>query len=173
MDRSVSQIILDVQDTISKVVVCAKRGDTWRKIRVSLSDGGCLYSLSDGCSASITAERPDGSKIKKNCQIANNFIEYEFDDQTCLYSGRLPAEIKIYDPGGGVLTSARFLIDVHDSVFFDGEDVAAGDEKTVLEKIHSDIENLKNNKIPFDSGNRRVFCLGVDDGGLYITMEGA
>lgn len=172
MNRSVSQIILDVQDTISGVVVCAKRGDTGRTIRVSLSDGGYPYSIAEGCSASITARRPDGRKIKKTCQIVGNYIEYDFDDQTCLYSGRLPAEIKLYDPGGDILTSARFLIDVYDSVFFDGEDIPAGDEETVLGKIRSDIENLEKNKIPFDSWNKRSFCIGMDDGGLYITMEG-
>lgn len=74
--------------------------------------------------------------------------------------------------GGGVLTSARFLIDVYDSVFFDGEDVPAGDEETVLEKVLRDIEDLKKDKVPFDSENKRAFCIGMDDCGLYITMEG-
>lgn len=173
MNRSVSQIILDVQDTISNVVVCAKRGDTGRAIRVSLSDGGYPYSIVDGCSAAITARRPDGRKIKKTCQIVGNYIEYDFDDQTCLYSGRLPSEIKLYDQGGDILTSARFLIDVYDSVFFDGEDIPAGDEETVLGGILARIGELESNKIPFDSKNKQKFCIGMDDGGLYITMEGA
>lgn len=172
MNSSVSRIILDVQDAISKSVVMAKRGDTFRRIVATLYDGGYPYSIGDGSTAAITVKRPDGSKIKKTFQIDGNFISYDFDDQTCLYSGRLPAEIKLYDPGGGVLTSARFLIDVYDSVFFDGEDVPAGDEETVLEKVLRDIENLKKDKVPFDSENKRAFCIGMDDGGLYITMEG-
>lgn len=172
MNRSVSQIILDVQDTISNAVVHSKRGDTFRKIIVTLYDGGYPYTIGEGCTAAITVKRPDGSKIKKPCRISGNFIAYDFDDQTCLYSGRLPAEIKLYDSSGGVLTSARFLIDVYDSVFFDGEDIPAGDEETVLEKILSDIEGLKKDKVPFDSESKLSFCIGIDDGGLYITMEG-
>ena len=57
-------------------------------------------------------------------------------------------------------------------MFFDGDDIPAGDEETVLGGILTRIGELESNKIPFDSKNKQKFCIGMDDGGLYITMEG-
>ena len=53
-----------------------------------------------------------------------------------------------------------------------GRTFPQGDEETVLEKVLRDIEDLKKDKVPFDSENKRAFCIGMDDCGLYITMEG-
>ena len=171
MNRSVVQIVLDLQDATSPVAVRTKRGDTGRNIQVSLSDGGAPYFIADDCLAYLTVKKKNGQKLKRSCRIENGMILYEFDDQVSLHAGKFPAEIKLYSQDGQIITTARFIIDVYDAVFLDGEDVPAGDEDSVIGAMRKEIENLKSMKIPFSDESKQKFSVGIDDVGLYIEME--
>ena len=127
MIDSTIKIMLDVQQANSAVVIDAKRGDTGRSLQITLCDGGSPYTIEKDCTATLTMHRPDGQKLKHICSIQDNTIVYPFESKTCYYSGRMPCEVKLYNYAGRVITSARFTIDIQDSVFFDPEDIQNDD----------------------------------------------
>ena len=127
MIDSTIKIMLDVQQANSAVVIDAKRGDTGRSLQITLCDGGSPYTIEKDCTATLTMHRPDGQKLKHLCSIQDNTIVYPFESKTCYYSGRMPCEVKLYNYAGRVITSARFAIDIQDSVFFDPEDIQNDD----------------------------------------------
>lgn len=127
MIDSTIKIMLDVQQANSAVVVEAKRGDTGRTLQITLCDGGTPYTIEKDCTATLTMHRPDGQKLKHLCIIQDNSIVYAFESKTCYYSGRMPCEVKLYNYAGRVITSARFVIDIQDSVFFDPDDIQNDD----------------------------------------------
>lgn len=143
MVDSCAYITLDVQQASMPVVIRAKRNDTGRKIHISLSDGGLPYEISSDCHAVFTAKKPDKTVIYNPCTIADNAIEYAFTAQTCTCIGVVPAEIRLYSGDDKLLTSANFIIEVHESVFTDGDAVDSSSEMGVLNTLISDTRALK------------------------------
>lgn len=135
-------ITLELQETASLAVVKAKRGDTGRKLQVMLADGGAPYSISQDCYAVFTGKKPDGTVLYNRCAVADNVIEYVFSEQTCSAPGRIPAEIRLYGNDEKLLTSAYFVLEVHDTVFHE-DDVISQDEMNALDALVMETTALK------------------------------
>lgn len=135
-------ITLELQETASLAVVKAKRGDTGRKLQVMLADGGAPYSISQDCYAVFTGKKPDGTVLYNRCAVADNVIEYVFSEQTCSAPGRIPAEIRLYGNDEKLLTSAYFVLEVHDTVFHE-DDVISKDEMNALDALVLETTALK------------------------------
>lgn len=142
MIDSCVKITLDVRETSAPVVVKAKRSDTGRRILISLADGGMPYTISEDCFATFTGRKADKTTINNACSIANNVIEYVFTEQTCAAVGRMNAEIRLYGSGDKLLTSASFILEVHDSVWHEGDPVSE-DEMTALDALILETTALK------------------------------
>lgn len=123
MNDSKYWISLGFQDTESSVSLRVKKGDTSRKVYISLTDGGMPYHISDGCYAAFTAEKPDGSKIYAECSIDECTIVYDMNDTPHLTTatGVVDCEVKLYGPDGGLLTTSKFKIIVDDTIYEDGD----------------------------------------------------
>lgn len=120
MVEACSRVILDVQDINSAVTVYAKRGDTGRKIIISLSNGGFPYNIADDCYAVMTAKKPDGNILYNHCHINGDTIEYEITEQTTAAVGTLLCELKLYGSNDSLITSAKFRIVVDGTIYSDG-----------------------------------------------------
>lgn len=134
MIDSCVKITLDIRETSMPIVVKAKRGDTGRKILITLADGGMPYEISEDCYATFTGQKADKTKINNACTIKNNVIEYIFTEQTCAVVGRMMAEIKLYGTDNKMLTSASFILEVHNTVFNEG-DIASENEMEILDAL--------------------------------------
>lgn len=142
MIDSITRITLNLQETNTMVAIKAKRGDTGRKLLIHLSDGSIPYHISDDCYATFTARKADGTKINNACTIENNVIVYEFTEQTCAAPGTIHCEIKLYGADRKLITSACFLINVHDTVFREGDEVSSEGEMNALDALISDATAL-------------------------------
>lgn len=142
MIDSCVKITLDVRETNAPVVVKAKRSDTGRRILISLADGGMPYTISEDCFATFTGRKADKTTINNACAIANNVIEYVFTEQTCAAVGRMSAEIRLYGSEDKLLTSASFILEVHDSVWHENDPVSE-DEMTALDALILETTALK------------------------------
>ena len=142
MTDSCIRLILDVRKTNMPVTVKAKRGDTGRRLQIALSDGGVPYPIGDDCIAVFTGKKPDKTTLFSPCAIENNTVTYVFTEQTCAAVGKLPAEIRLYGRDNKLLTSASFLIEVHDTLWHE-EDIPSTGEMDALDALITRTAALK------------------------------
>ena len=123
MKYAVSRITLDLQDTSSPITLSAKQGDSMREIICGFRDDNGPYKIDPGCAVVFTAEKPDGNRIFNECTVDGNFVRYRFTAQTVSVLGALKCEFKIYEDMSQPpkLTSPRFMINVEEPVFNDGD----------------------------------------------------
>ena len=142
MNNSCVEISLDLKRTAQPVVVRAEKGDTARKLRVRLADGGKPYTITDDCYAVFTAKKPDGTSLYNDCQIVNGIIEYQFTEQTCSAAGSFPAQIRVYGGDGRLITTVPFQFEVYDTVFTAEDAAKSVDEQTALDTLVSRAQNI-------------------------------
>jgi hypothetical protein len=106
--------------------VPATYGDTARKLYIGLTDGRKPYAVEKGCTAVLTARKPNGAVDKNYCVIEDNTLVYEFTSNTTNCAGIVRCDITIRDAAGKALTSPKFVIVVEKNVENDGESL--GDE---------------------------------------------
>lgn len=123
MKYAVSRITLDLQDTSSPITLSAKQGDSMREIICGFRDDNGPYKIDPGCAVVFTAEKPDGNRIFNECTVEGNFVRYRFTAQTVSVLGAMKCEFKIYEDMSKPpkLTSPRFMINVEEPVFNDGD----------------------------------------------------
>lgn len=135
MNDSIKRISLDIHSTSSGETVNAKRGDTARKIIISLVDGGLPYIIGEDCYAVFTGKKPDRNVVFNDCTIKDNTIIYEFTEQTVAVEGRVNCEIKLYGADGKLITSPKFTICVFGTVYNEGDEVESTDEFNALTSL--------------------------------------
>lgn len=145
MNDSIKRISLDIHSNSSKETVNAKRGDTARKLIISLVDGGLPYIISEDCYAVFTAKKPGGNVIYNDCTIKDNTIIYEFTEQTVAKEGRVNCEIKLYGANDKLITSPKFTIIVDNNVYNEGDEIESSDEFSALTKMVGDAKTATEN----------------------------
>ncbi len=138
MNDSIIQIMLDMQELNNLSVVYLKKGDTARKIIITLSDGGFPYEISETSYAVFSATKPDGHTLFNYCTIDENKIIYEVTQQTTAVVGKMHCEIRLIGPNNAILNSASFLIVVDDTVT-DEEVPESSSEFTALTQLMSEV----------------------------------
>ncbi len=133
MNFSNYRLSLDIHETESGLSLRAKKGDTIRKIYVTLMDGGAPYRITPDCTAAFTARKPDDTVVFNYATIENNAIVYALTPQTTASAGQVRCEVRLYGGDGRLITSPRFFLDVDDTVFTEGDEVVSEDEYTILE----------------------------------------
>lgn len=144
MTNSFYKISLDIHDHGSSVSLKAKKGDTGRLLYITLMDGRNPYVITNECRAVFTAKKADGNILYNECSIIGNVITYAFTPQTCAAVGKTDCEIKLYGAENKLLTSARFTLQVEDTVYNEGDEVESEKEVSALTKLVSEATTLIN-----------------------------
>lgn len=142
MTNSYYKISLDIHDHGSHVSLKAKRGDTGHVLCITLMDGSRPYVITKECFAVFTAKKADGSILFNECSITGNTIIYAFTPQTTSSVGKANCEIKVYGADNMLLTSAKFVLMVEDTVYHDGDEVESTNEFTALSKLFFETSSL-------------------------------
>ena len=130
----------------------AHLGETGRILEISLFNDGKLFTPAPDCKVIFAAKKSDGTCIFSDCTMKEGKIYYKFTDQTCAILGMYPAEIRLYTGEGDLIITARFHINIEDSVFHTGDDITSRSETDALDslicksqKVNTEItEKLKN-----------------------------
>lgn len=138
MNASIYRISLDIHEPHASVCLDAKRGDTNRKIYITLTDGGFPYHISEECYAVFTAIKPDGNKVSNPCTIEGNTIIYKLTPQTVAAVGLAECEIKLYGADDNLITSPGFSLVINDTVYEEGDLVESEQEVTALTHLISE-----------------------------------
>lgn len=120
MNDSIYRISLEVQQLQLGKIFYAKKGDTARRLEITLTDGGLPYRIADGCQAILTATKPNGLKFYSECQISGDTIIYEAEDSFTDTPGEMLCEVTVFY-GEKQITGASFGMVVEDRVYNDGD----------------------------------------------------
>lgn len=140
MNSSEYKISLDIHEINSQHLLYCKQGDTQRKIIATLVEESELYHIAEDCTAVFTAFKPDGKVIFNQAHIVGDTIVYEFTEQTSNVSGKLDCELRLYGYDNGLITSPRFTLIAHPTVYVDV--VESKDEVNVLTALISEATEL-------------------------------
>ena len=135
MNNSIHRISLDIHETASQFSIYAKKGDTARSLHITLQENGRPYRIAEGCSAVLTAHKPDGNYLVNDGTIEENSIFYTFTDQTAAAVGVVKCEVVLYDSQNNRITSPRFDIVVEDRVYNDEEIISSPEANALISAL--------------------------------------
>ena len=144
MNYSTYRASLDIHASGSQAVLHAKKGETKRRILITLTERGKPYLISSDCTAVFTATKPDGNIIYNDCAIDNNIICYNFTEQTTAAEGKLDCEIRLYGADNALIISPGFDLIVDAAVYEDGDVIESGTEVSALTALVSETNTLIN-----------------------------
>ena len=142
MNYSTYRASLDIHASGSQAVLHAKKGETKRRILITLTERGKPYLISSDCTAVFTATKPDGNIIYNDCAIDNNIICYNFTEQTTAAEGKLDCEIRLYGADNALIISPGFDLIVDAPVYEDGDVIESGTEVSALTALVSEANTL-------------------------------
>lgn len=155
MERALTYITLDVQKIDSGQQITAKRGDSARRLVVSLTNRGRPYIPGEGVTAVFYERKPDGNPCFNDCEIDGCTVTYDFTGQTANVVGLAACEIRLYDAGGQLLTSPWFELLVDATEYQEGDVPDSSPEYTALTEmvakgteLIADLENVKDGLEP-------------------------
>lgn len=143
MIDSCIRMTLDLRHENMSQTVKVKRSDTGRVLRISLADDGAPYQIEPDCFVVFTAKKPDKTVLFNDCAVENNEVVYKFTEQTTATVCRMPVEIRVYGGDGKLITSARFYLDVTDTVYH-AEDILSQDEIDAVDALIRETVAVKN-----------------------------
>ena len=137
MERALTYITLDVQKIDSGQLIKAKRGDSARRLVVSLTNRGRPYIPGEGVTAVFYERKPDRNPCFNDCDIDGCTVTYDFTGQTTNVVGLAACEIRLYDAVGQLLTSPRFEMLVDATEYQEGDVPDSSPEYTALTEMVS------------------------------------
>ncbi|MGM9522960.1 MAG: BppU family phage baseplate upper protein, partial [Faecousia sp.] len=136
-------ISLDIHESNAQAALRIKKGDTARRILITLTENGKPYEISRDCKAVFTARKPDGHLLYNACTVQGNRIIYALTAQTAAVAGEVRCELRLYGADSALITSPRFLLLVDDTVYSDGDLVESSAEFSELTQMVNKVETLK------------------------------
>ena len=134
---------LDIHETNAQAALRVKKGDTARRLLISLTENGKPYDITADCSAVFTAKKPDGNLLYNACTVTGNRIVYPLTPQTTAAAGEVACELRLYGANSALITSPRFLLLVDDTVYSDGDVVESTSEFSALVQMLEAVKTLK------------------------------
>lgn len=131
------RITLNINRSASCVSLGAQKGETARRLYISLAEDGKPYSISKGCYAVLSGTKPDGTVLFNDCVVDGDVIIYDFTPQTTNVVGCVKCEIRLYGADGMLLISTDFEIIVHNTATNEQEIIASETEVEALTELIS------------------------------------
>lgn len=141
MNMSIFKISLDIHDEASQLSFSVKKGDTSRRLYITLTENGIPYKIGADCYAVFYAKKPDGTEVFNDCVIEDNTVIYDMTVQTTAASGRCECELVLYGGNGEQLTSPRFSVIVYTPVHTESE-ITSTSEYTALANLVTEGNSL-------------------------------
>lgn len=112
MRRINHRMSLDIQDTAAPYSMSIKKGDSLRRLVITLMENGQPYQIED-CTAQFALTNHAGETTYNSCAIQDNTIIYDVTAQDTSITGTFNCEIILRGTGGAVLTSPHFKLVVY------------------------------------------------------------
>lgn len=140
MNYSCINFSLDIHSPVSQVSLAVKKGETNKKLRISLIENGKPFKLTEDCAVVFSGIKSDGTILYNECIIKNNVIEYILTEQTTKIEGIVACEILVYGGDSQVLYTPSFSLVVYSPAYDIDDVLTSTNEYTALISAMSRLE---------------------------------
>lgn len=135
MDKQITRLTLDVGLRDSYKVVFAKMGDTERRVIAEIKDNGEEYSLAGVNTVEVRCRKADGKQVTKNATKENNTVVIDISGQMTTCKGTAIADVVLYGTSGGVLSTAKFYLNVDDGAVSEDEIKSSNEYESLTDAL--------------------------------------
>lgn len=135
MDKQITRLTLDVGLRDSYKVVFAKMGDTERRVIAEIKDNGEEYSLAGVNTVEVRCRKADGKQVTKNATKENNTVVIDISGQMTTCKGTAIVDVVLYGTSGGVLSTAKFYLNVDDGAVSEDEIKSSNEYKSLTDAL--------------------------------------
>lgn len=135
MDKQITRLTLDVGLRDSYKVVFAKMGDTERRVIAEIKDNGEEYSLTGVNTVEVRCRKADGKQVTKNATKENNTIVIDISGQMTTCKGTAIVDVVLYGTSGGVLSTAKFYLNVDDGAVSEYEIKSSNEYESLTDAL--------------------------------------
>ena len=137
MNKQITRLTLDVGLRDSYKVVFAKMGDTERRVIAEIKDNGEDYSLAGVNTVEVRCRKADGKQVTKNATKDNNTIVIDISGQMTTCKGIAIVDVVLYGTGGGVLSTAKFYLNVDDGAVSEDDIKSSNEYENLTEALRT------------------------------------
>ena len=137
MNKQITRLTLDVGLRDSYKVVFAKMGDTERRVIAEIKDNGEDYSLAGVNSVEVRCRKADGKQVTKNATKDNNTIVIDISGQMTTCKGTAIVDVVLYGTDGGVLSTAKFYLNVDDGAVNEDDIKSSNEYKSLTDALRT------------------------------------
>lgn len=137
MNKQITRMTLDVGLRDSYKVVFAKLGDTERRVIADVKDNGEPYDLTGVKTVEVRCRKVDGKQVTKNAVKENNNIIIDINGQMTTCRGTAIVDVVLYGTDGGILSTAKFYLNVDDGAVNDDEIKSNSDYPNVASALRA------------------------------------
>ena len=135
MDKQITRLTLDVGLRDSYKVVFAKMGDTERRVIAEIKDNGEEYSLAGVNTVEVRCRKADGKQVTKNATKENNTAVIDISGQMTTCKGTAIVDVVLYGTSGGVLSTAKFYLNVDDGAVSEDEIKSSNEYESLTDAL--------------------------------------
>ena len=135
MDKQITRFTLDVGLRDSYKVVFAKMGDTERRVIAEIKDNGEEYSLAGVNTVEVRCRKADGKQVTKNATKENNTVVIDISGQMTTCKGTAIVDVVLYGTSGGVLSTAKFYLNVDDGAVSEDEIKSSNEYESLTDAL--------------------------------------
>ena len=117
-------ITLDLRRSAESQRYRVRRADNGQQLSIRLRDGMRPWDASGLCAA-LTARKPDGALVYQDCAWRDGRFQTPITAQLTALPGEVACEVRVFDGEGHLVTTGRFLLEVAETLYHDGDQVEA------------------------------------------------
>ena len=137
MNKQITRLTLEVGLRDSYKVVFAKMGDTERRVIAEIKDNGEDYSLAGVNTVEVRCRKADGKQVTKNATKDNNTIVIDISGQMTTCKGTAIVDVVLYGTDGGVLSTAKFYLNVDDGAVSEDDIKSSNEYKSLTDALRT------------------------------------
>lgn len=135
MRMCTEHIQLELDGHASQTCLALRKGESGRRVVISLMSGGRPYIARGDCYAVLAAKKPDGELLFNGCVIENGRVGFTVTAQTTAAEGTLECEARLYGAQGELLITPRFTMRVYSVPVAESELTSASEVTALTELI--------------------------------------
>ncbi len=152
-------ITVDLYNIYPLKVLNLQQNNIGRGAQITLTAAGTVI-VPDSEALYVYAKKPDGTVVYNTCELKDNQIQVDFDEQMTVTPGVLQVELQMVDSSGNSITTPIFQVNVQTSNI-DYQKITSQDSFQALVTTLAEAQELKKTGLKGDPGEAATIQIGT------------